>query len=57
MVNLARLAGFVPSKRPLPPGNVIVWQARQLIELTVCWKEARTARVKQAVTNDLTAHE
>ena len=55
-MNLARLAGFVPSKPPLPPNNVIVWQARQLIELTVCREEARTARVKQAVTNELTAH-
>ena len=56
VVNLARVAGFVPSKRQPLPGDAIVWKAWQVIKPMVRWEEARVTRAKKALITELTAH-
>ena len=55
VVNLARVAGFVPSKRQPLPGDAIAWKAWQVIKPMVRWEEARVARAKKALITESTA--
>ena len=44
VVNLARVAGFRPTKRQALPSDAMVWKAWQVIKPVVRWEEARIAR-------------
>ena len=48
VVNLARLAGFVPSKRQPLPGDAILWNAWKVLKPMVRWEEARLRMAKSA---------
>ena len=43
VVNLARVAGFRPTKRQTLPGDTVVWKAWQIIKPMIRWEEARIA--------------
>ena len=43
VVNLARVAGYRPTKHQPLPGDAVVWKAWQVIKPMTRWEEARTA--------------
>ena len=57
VVNLARLAGFVPSKRQPLPGDAILWNAWKVLKPMVRWEEARLRMTKSAPCAELTARQ
>ena len=57
VVNLARLAGFVTSKRQPLPGDAILWNAWRVLKPMVCWEEARLQMAKSAASAESTARQ
>ena len=57
VVNLARLAGFVPSKRQPLPGDTILWNAWKVLKPMVRWEEARLRMTKSAPCAESTARQ
>ena len=55
VVNLARLAGFVPSKRQPLPGDAILWNVWKVLQPMVRWEEARLRMTKSAPCAESTA--
>ena len=49
VLNLARVAGFRPTKRQPLPGAAVVWKAWQVTKPMVRWEEARIARANAAI--------
>ena len=57
VVSLARLAGFLPSKRQPPPGDAILWNAWKVLKPMVRWEEARLRMAKSAASAESTARQ
>ena len=57
VVNLVRVAGFAPSKRPTLPCDAVVWKAWQVLKPMARSEEARNAQAKKAPIPELTAHQ
>ena len=57
VVNLARVAGFVPSKRRPLPGDTIMRKAWRVLKPMLRWEEARIARARKMLIPESTAHQ
>ena len=57
VVYLARVAGFVPSKRRPLPGDTIMRKAWRVLKPMLRWEEARIARARKMLIPESTAHQ